>query len=61
LGTHVATQEKMQAAADELFSLVGKKKISIAIGQRFPLESAGDAQEALAGRRTPGATILTLD
>jgi NADPH2:quinone reductase len=61
LGTHVATQEKMQAAADELFSLVGKKKISIAIDQRFPLESAGDAQEALAGRRTTGATILTLD
>jgi NADPH2:quinone reductase len=61
LGTHVSTQEKMQKAADELFSLVGKKKITIPIGQRFPLADAGQAQEALAGRRTTGATILTLD
>ena len=51
----------MQAAADELFSLVGKKQIRIPIGQRVPLEDAGDAQTALAGRKTTGATILTLD
>jgi len=61
LATHVSTQEKMQKAADELFALVGKKKIRIPIGQRFALEDAGEAQEALAGRRTTGATILTLD
>lgn len=61
LGTHVATQEKMQSAADELFGLVVKKKIGITIGQRFPLAAAGDAQEALAGRKTTGATILTLE
>ncbi|MBF6617865.1 MAG: quinone oxidoreductase [Candidimonas sp.] len=60
LGTHVATLEKMQSAADELFSLVGKKKIKVAIGQRFPLEAAGDAQEALAARKTTGATVFTL-
>src|SRR5690606_12025547 len=61
LGTHVSTQEKMQKAADELFSLVGKKKITIPSGQRFALADEGQAQEALAGRRTTGATILTLD
>lgn len=61
LGTHVTTQEKMQSAADELFGLVAKKKIGITIGQRFPLAAAGDAQQALAGRKTTGATILTLE
>ncbi|NYT85649.1 quinone oxidoreductase family protein [Pollutimonas harenae] len=61
LGTHVSTLAKMKAAADELFGLVSKKKIDITIGQRFPLEAAADAQEALAGRKTVGATILTLD
>jgi NADPH2:quinone reductase len=61
LGTHVTTQEKMQAAADELFDLIKKKKMRINIGQRFALEDAGQAQEALAGRKTTGATILTLD
>ncbi|NYT50052.1 quinone oxidoreductase family protein [Parapusillimonas granuli] len=61
LGTHVATLEKMQAAAEELFGLVSKKKISINIGQRFALADAGAAQAALAGRKTTGATILTLD
>jgi NADPH2:quinone reductase len=57
----VNTAEKMQAAADELFGLVTKKKIRIAIGQRFPLAEAGAAQEALAARKTTGATVLTLD
>lgn len=61
LGDHVNTAEKMQAAADELFGLVTKKKIRIAIGQRFPLAEAGAAQEALASRKTTGATVLTLD
>ncbi|MCC2597518.1 quinone oxidoreductase [Pusillimonas sp. MFBS29] len=61
LGTHVATLEKMKAASKEMFDLVAKKKIDITIGQRFPLEAAADAQEALAARKTVGATILTLD
>ncbi len=61
LGTHVATLEKLTEAADELFGLVAKKKIKVHIGQRFPLAEAGKAQEALASRKTTGATILTLD
>lgn len=61
LGTHVSTLEKLTAAADELFGLVAKKKIKVHIGQRFQLADAGKAQEALASRKTTGATILTLD
>lgn len=60
LGDHVATQEKMAAAAKELFDMVVAKKIKVHIGQRFPLSEAGKAHEALAGRKTRGATILTL-
>ncbi|MDO8777933.1 MAG: quinone oxidoreductase [Burkholderiaceae bacterium] len=61
LGTHVNTPEKMQAAADELFELVLKKKIKVRIDQRYPLEQAAQAQAALAARKTTGATIFTLD
>jgi NADPH2:quinone reductase len=50
----------MQAAADDLFSMVLKKKIKIRIDQRYPLEQAGLAQEALAARKTTGATVFTL-
>ncbi len=61
LGTHVNTAEKMQAAADELFDLVLKKKIKVRIDQRYPLAQAADAQIALAARKTTGATVFTLD
>ena len=60
LATHVATLDKLQAAADELFGLVQKKKISIRIDQRHPLAKAGEAQAALTSRKTTGATVLTL-
>ncbi|HEX7748248.1 MAG TPA: zinc-binding dehydrogenase, partial [Bordetella sp.] len=61
LGTHIGTPEKLKAASDELFDLVLKKKIKIAIAQRYPLARAGEAQTALAARKTVGATVLTLD
>ena len=61
LGTHVNTAEKMQAAADELFEQVLKKKIKIRIDQRYPLSQAAQAQEALAARKTTGATVFMLD
>lgn len=61
LGTHVSTPEKMQAAADDLFSLVLKKKIKMRIDQRYPLSQAAQAQIALAARKTTGATIFTLE
>lgn len=61
LGHHVATPDKLKAAADELFGLVKGGQIKLRIDQRFPLAQAGDAQQALASRRTTGATILTLD
>lgn len=61
LADYVATQQAMQAAADELFELVVDGRIKVAIGQRFPLQEAAQAQEALAARKTTGATIFTID
>jgi NADPH2:quinone reductase len=61
LGTHVNTPEKMQAAADELFNLVLKKKIKVRIDQRYPLAQAAEAQTALAARQTTGATVFTME
>jgi len=58
---HVNTAEKLNAAAKEMFDLVLKKKIKVRIDQRYRLEDAGQAQTALAARKTTGATILTLD
>ena len=61
LGIHVNTPEKMQAAADDLFALVTKKKIKMRIDQRYPLEQAAEAHIGLAARKTTGATIFTRD
>lgn len=61
LADYVPTQKDMQAAADELFGLMENGSIKVAIGQRFPLKDVAQAQEALAARKTMGATILTLD
>jgi len=61
LGIHVNTPEKLNAAAQEMFGLVLKKKIKVRIDQRYSLADAGLAQTALAARKTTGATILTLD
>jgi len=60
LGAHVNTPAKLKAAADEMFGLVTKKKIKVCIDQRYALAQAGDAQAALASRKTTGATVLTL-
>lgn len=61
LGAYVPTQETMQGAADEMFELVLQGKIKPLIGQRFPLDQVAKAHEELAGRRTTGSTVLTLD
>lgn len=61
LGLHVNTYEKLKAASDELFDLVAKKKISVRIDQRFALEDAARAHEALGARKTTGATVFSID
>ena len=61
LATHVATAEKMQAAADELFELVLAKKIKMQIDQRYTLDQVAKAHKDLQARKTTGASIFVLD
>lgn len=60
LGTYSRTAEEVQTAAAELFNLVEQGKLKARISQRFDLAEAGNAQEALAARKTHGATIFVL-
>ncbi len=60
LFTHIATRERTQAMADDLFSMVTSGKVKIAIDQTFPLADVAEAHRALEARKTTGCTILTL-
>ena len=61
LATHVNTPEKLQAAADELFDMIMRKKIKVLIEQRYSLDQAPQAHLALASRQTIGATVFNLE
>ncbi|AHG64402.1 quinone oxidoreductase family protein [Advenella mimigardefordensis] len=61
LGPHVDTPEKLKAASDELFDMIRSKKIKVQIDQRYSLEDIAEAHQALASRKTTGATVITLD
>lgn len=58
LGTYIATREKLETAANELFDLVERGIIKIKIGQKFPLERVQEAHRDLESRKTMGSTIL---
>lgn len=60
LGAYVDTPEKLQAAADDLFALVLDGSIRVRIDQRYRLEEAARAHEALTSRQTTGASVFTL-
>ena len=60
LFAHIATRERCQAMADDLFDFVRSGKVKIHIDQRFPLAEVQAAHKALEARQTTGSTILTL-
>jgi len=60
LFTHIATRERTQQMADELFDAVLSGKVKIHIDQTFPLAQVQEAHRALEARKTTGCTILTL-
>ena len=60
LFTHIATRERTQSMADDLFGMVTSGKVKIAIDQTFPLADVAEAHRALEARKTTGCTILTL-
>lgn len=58
LGDYVVTTEELDTSAAAVFEMITSGKISVEIGQTFPLADARQAHEALEGRRTIGATLL---
>lgn len=60
LFTHIATRERTQEMADDLFAMVTSGQVKIAIDQQFALADVAQAHRALEARKTTGCTILTL-
>ncbi|CAM5790990.1 quinone oxidoreductase family protein [Ottowia pentelensis] len=60
LFAHIATRERCQAMADDLFQAVGGGQVKIHIDQRFALTDVQAAHRALEARQTTGCSILTL-
>ena len=60
LFTHIATRERCQAMADDLFAVVRSGQVRIHISQRFALADVQAAHRALEARQTTGSTVLTV-
>jgi NADPH2:quinone reductase len=58
LEDYVATRDELLARSSELFAWVRSGELSVRIGAEFPLEKAGEAHRALAGRKTTGKVLL---
>ena len=58
LNDHVATRDELLARMNDLLGWVQSGELSVRIGAEFPLENAGDAQAALASRKTTGKVLL---
>jgi NADPH2:quinone reductase len=61
LADYTLTTEELDESAAAVFAMVSSGRIRIEIGQTFPLAEAARAHGALEGRRTTGATLLTLE
>ncbi len=58
LNGYADTRERFEAMCQDLFEVLASGQVKVDIAQRFPLEKAGEAQQALASRQTTGSTVL---
>lgn len=58
LVTYTAKRADLVAGSAELFDVVGKGAVKIAVNQTFPLADAAEAHRALEARATTGSTVL---
>lgn len=58
LFTHIATRERTQVMADELFAMVNSGQVQIPVTQRFALADVAQAHRSLEARNTTGCTVL---
>lgn len=57
---YIAERADLEQSANDLFNVVSSGRVKIPIHQEFALSDARSAHEALEGRRTTGASILTV-
>ncbi len=57
---YVAARAELEAAAAELFRMIEAGQLRARVGGRWPLERAGEAQQALAERRTAGSLLIQI-
>jgi len=58
LGDYIATRKELVATANDLFGVIAKGKVRIAVNQTYPLQEAERAHRELEGRMTTGSTLL---
>lgn len=55
---YIATPEEFQMRASDLFGWISSGEVNVRIGAEFPMAEAGEAHQALEGRRTTGKVLL---
>jgi NADPH2:quinone reductase len=60
LNTYTASREDLLTAASELFEVVQKGAVKLAINQTYPLRDAAQAHRDLQDRKTTGSTVFTV-
>ncbi|MGQ7960163.1 NADPH:quinone reductase [Pseudomonas sp. SP16.1] len=58
LAGYADTPERLQAMADELFGMIESGQLQVEISNRYALQDAAAAQDALSARQTTGSSIL---
>ena len=58
LVNYTSSREDLLTAARELFAVVKKGAVKIAVNQRYPLREAAQAHRDLESRKTTGSTVL---
>lgn len=57
---YIAERSDLEQSANDLFNIVSSGRVKVPVRQEFALADARAAHEALEGRKTTGASILTL-
>jgi NADPH2:quinone reductase len=60
LNTYTASRKDLLTAAGELFGVVEKGAVKLAINQTYPLKDAARAHRDLQDRKTTGSTVFTV-
>jgi NADPH2:quinone reductase len=60
LFSYIATHDELLATAQDLFDVVAKGHVKIAVNQTYPLKDVPQAHRDLEARKTTGSTVFTV-